>query len=341
MAKTYHDADADLSLIQAKKVAVIGYGSQGHAHSLNLKDSGVQVRVGLREGSPSADKARKAGLEVSSVAEATKWADVIMNLTPDQTAAKVYHADIEPNLTPGKTLMFAHGFNIRFRTITPPAGVDVSLVAPKAPGHRVREVFTEGGGVPGLVAVEQDASGNALALALSYAKGIGCTRAGVLQTTFTEETETDLFGEQAVLCGGTAALVKAGFETLTEAGYQPELAYFEVLHELKLIVDLMYRGGLEYMRHSISDTAEWGDYVAGPRIVTPEVKKAMKSLLNDIQDGSFAKKFIEENETGRHEFARIRKEEAAHPLEKVGAELRKAMPFLDPVKVENGTVVKA
>jgi ketol-acid reductoisomerase len=341
MAKTYHDADADLSLIQAKKVAIIGYGSQGHAHALNLKDSGVQVRVGLREGSPSAAKARLAGLEVSSVAEATKWADVIMNLTPDQTAAKVYHADIEPNLTPGKTLMFAHGFNIRFRTITPPAGVDVSLVAPKAPGHRVREVFTEGGGVPGLVAVEQDASGHALAQALSYAKGIGCTRAGVLETTFTEETETDLFGEQAVLCGGTSALVKAGFETLVEAGYQPELAYFEVLHELKLIVDLMYRGGLAYMRHSISDTAEWGDYVAGPRIVTPDVKKAMRKLLDDIQDGTFAKKFIEENETGRHEFARIRKEEAAHQIEKVGADLRKSMPFLDPVKVENGNVVKA
>jgi ketol-acid reductoisomerase len=295
MAMTYHDADADLSVIQAKKVAIIGYGSQGHAHALNLKDSGVHVRVGLREGSPSADKARKASLEVSSVAEATKWADVIMNLTPDQTAAMVYHADMEPNLAPGKTLMFAHGFNIRFRTIIPPAGVDVSLVAPKAPGHRVREVFSEGGGVPGLVAVEQDTSGNALAQALSYSKGIGCTRAGVLETTFTEETETDLFGEQAVLCGGTSALVKAGFEVLTEAGYQPELAYFEVLHELKLIVDLMYRGGLEYMRHSISDTAEWGDYVSGPRIVTPDVKAAMKSLLDDIRSGSFAKKFIEEN----------------------------------------------
>ena len=346
MAKAYHDADADLSLIQAKKVAIIGYGSQGHAHALNLKDSGVDVRVGLRADSPNVERARKAGLQVGTVAEVSKWADVIMNLTPDQTAAKVYHADIEPNLgtkdgAPGKTLMFAHGFNIRFRTITPPAGVDVSLVAPKAPGHRVREVFTEGGGVPALVAVEQDASGTALALALSYAKGIGCTRAGVLETTFTEETETDLFGEQAVLCGGTSALVKAGFETLVEAGYQPELAYFEVLHELKLIVDLMYRGGLEYMRHSISDTAEWGDYVAGPRIVTSEVKKAMKGLLNDIQDGSFAKKFIEENETGRHEFARIRKQEAAHQIEKVGAELRKSMPFLDPVVVKDGAVVKA
>ncbi len=341
MAKAYHDADADLSLIQAKKVAIIGYGSQGHAHALNLKDSGVDVRVGLRQGSANAARAEKAGLVVGSVAEVSKWADVIMNLTPDQTAAKVYHSEIAPNMRPDATLMFAHGFNIRFRTIQPPATVDVSLVAPKSPGHRVREVYTEGGGVPALVAVEQDASGNALALALSYAKGIGCTRAGVLETTFTEETETDLFGEQAVLCGGTSALVKAGFETLVEAGYQPELAYFEVLHELKLIVDLMYRGGLEYMRHSISDTAEWGDYVAGPRIVTPEVKAAMKGLLNDIQDGSFAKKFIEENETGRHEFARIRKSEASHQIETVGAELRKSMPFLDPVKVVEGAVVKA
>ena len=237
--------------------------------------------------------------------------------------------------------MFAHGFNIRFRTITPPKDVDVSLVAPKSPGHRVREVFTEGGGVPALVAVEQDASGKALANALSYAKGIGCTRAGVLETTFTEETETDLFGEQAVLCGGTAALVKAGFEVLTEAGYQPELAYFEVLHELKLIVDLMYRGGLEYMRHSISDTAEWGDYVAGPRIVTPDVKKAMRKLLDEIQDGSFAKKFIEDQNSGRKEFEKFRTQDRNHPIEKVGAELRKAMPFLDPVKVENGHVVKA
>jgi ketol-acid reductoisomerase len=341
MAKTYHDADADLSLIQAKKVAIIGYGSQGHAHALNLKDSGVDVRVGLRPDSKNAERARNAGLIVGTVAEVSKWADVIMNLTPDQTAAKVYHAEIAPHMKPDVTLMFAHGFNIRFRTITPPAGVDVSLVAPKAPGHRVREVFTEGGGVPGLVAVEQDKSGHALALALSYAKGIGCTRAGVLETTFTEETETDLFGEQAVLCGGTSALVKAGFDTLVEAGYQPELAYFECLHELKLIVDLMYRGGLEYMRHSISDTAEWGDYVAGPRIVTAEVKKAMKGLLNDIQDGSFAKKFIEENETGRHEFARIRKQEADTLIEKVGAELRAGMPFLDPVKVQDGAVVKA
>ncbi len=341
MAKTYHDQDADLSLIQAKRVAIIGYGSQGHAHALNLKDSGVEVRVGLRPGSPREEKARNSGLEVASVAEVSKWADVIMNLTPDQTAAKVYHADISPNMKPDVTLMFAHGFNIRFRTITPPPTADVSLVAPKGPGHRVREVFTEGGGIPALVAVEQNASGSALPLALSYAKAIGATRAGVLETTFTEETETDLFGEQAVLCGGTSALVKAGFETLVEAGYQPELAYFEVLHELKLIVDLMYRGGLEYMRYSISDTAEWGDYVAGPRIVTTDVKKAMRKLLDEIQDGSFAKKFIEENETGRKEFTRIRQQEAAHPIEKVGADLRKAMPFLDPVRVENGAVVKA
>jgi len=346
MAKTYHDQDADLSLIQAKKVAIIGYGSQGHAHALNLKDSGVEVKVGLRAGSKGAEKARAAGLEVLSVADAAEWADTIMVLVPDQTAAKVYR-EIEPGLSKksangdGKTLMFAHGFNIRFRTITPPAHVDLSLVAPKAPGHRVREVFTEGGGTPALVAVEQDASGNALANALSYAKGIGCTRAGVLQTTFTEETETDLFGEQAVLCGGTAALVKAGFEVLTEAGYQPELAYFEVLHELKLIVDLMYRGGLEYMRHSISDTAEWGDYIAGPRIVTPEVKQAMKGLLADIQDGSFAKRFIEDQNSGRKQFDRFRQQDREHPIEKVGAELRAAMPFLDPVKVENGTVVKA
>ena len=341
MAKTYHDADADLSLIQAKKVAIIGFGSQGHAHALNLKDSGVEVRVGLRPGSPNARKAELAGLIVGTVAEVSAWADVIMNLTPDQTAAKVYHEEIAPNMKPNVTLMFAHGFTIRFRTITPPATVDVSLVAPKSPGHRVREVFTEGGGVPALVAVEQDASGNALANALSYAKGIGCTRAGVLETTFTEETETDLFGEQAVLCGGTAALVKAGFEVLTEAGYQPELAYFEVLHELKLIVDLMYRGGLEYMRHSISDTAEWGDYIAGPRIVTPDVKKAMRKLLDDIQDGSFAKRFIEDQNSGRKEFEKFRAQDRNHPIEKVGAELRKAMPFLDPVKVENGAVVKA
>src|ERR1700742_3614682 len=338
MAKTYHDQDADLSLIQTKKVAIIGYGSQGHAHALNLEDSGVHVKVGLRPGSASAKKAELAGLEVTSPAEAAKWADVIMLLVPDQTAAKVYK-ELDPGLqTKGsdgqpKTLMFAHGFNIRFRTINPPADLDVSLVAPKAPGHRVREVFTEGGGVPALVAVEQDASGKALQNALSYAKAIAGTRGGVLETTFTEETETDLFGEQAVLCGGTAALVKAGFEVLTEAGYQPELAYFEVLHELKLIVDLLYRGGLEYMRYSISDTAEWGDYVTGPRIVTADVKKAMKEVLNDIQSGAFADRFIKDQHNGRKEFEGFRTAERGHQIESVGAELRKSMPFLDPVVV--------
>ena len=339
--KILYDKDGSLAPLKGKTVAIIGYGSQGHAHALNLKDSGVDVRVGLRADSPSAARARAAGLVVDTVANVSKWADVIMNLTPDQTAAKVYHAEIAPNMKPNVTLMFAHGFNIRFRTITPPDFVDVSLVAPKSPGHRVREVFVEGGGVPALVAVEQDASGTALALALSYAKGIGATRAGVLQTTFTEETETDLFGEQAVLCGGVSALIKAGFETLCEAGYQPELAYFECCHELKLIVDLIYRGGLEYMRHSISDTAEWGDYVAGPRIITADTKAAMRKLLDEIQDGSFAKKFINENETGRKEFARIRAAEARHPLETVGASLRAGMPFLDPVKVVDGAVVKA
>ena len=340
MAKTYHDADADLSLIQNKKVAIIGYGSQGHAHALNLKDSGVDVRIGLRAGSAGAKKAELVGLQVMSVADASAWADTIMVLVPDQTAAAVYK-EIEPGLTAGKTLMFAHGFNIRFRTINPPADVDVSLVAPKSPGHRVREVFTEGGGVPGLVAVEQDASGKALAYALSYAKGIGCTRAGVLETTFTEETETDLFGEQAVLCGGAVALCKAGFEVLTEAGYQPELAYFEVLHELKLIVDLLYRGGVEYMNYSVSDTAEWGGFEAQAKIVTPATKAAMKQLLTDIQDGTFATKFINENNTGRHGFAKYRQAERDHPIEKVGAGLRASMPFLDPVKIENGSVVKA
>jgi ketol-acid reductoisomerase len=337
MAKTYHENDADLSLIQSKKVAIIGYGSQGHAHALNLKDSGVEVQVGLREGSKSADKAKKAGLKVSSVAEAAKWADVVMILAPDELQRTIYAEQVKENLKAGDALVFAHGFNIRFGTITPPKDVDVFLVAPKSPGHRVREVFTEGGGVPGLIAVEQDATGTAHALALSYAKGIGCTRAGVLETTFKEETETDLFGEQAVLCGGTAELVKAGFETLVNAGYQPEIAYFECLHELKLIVDLMYRGGLAYMRHSISNTAEWGDYESGKRVVTPAVREEMKKILADIQDGTFAKKFIAENEAGNTTFNEIRRKEAIHPIETVGAELRAAMPFLDPVVVKDGT----
>ncbi len=334
MAKTFHDNDADLALIRGKKVAIIGYGSQGHAHALNLHDSGVDVRIGLHAGSRSADKARKAGLEVLSVDDAAKWADVIMILAPDQTQADIYAENVAKHLTAGKTLMFAHGFNIRFGTIVPPKDIDVSLVAPKSPGHRVREIYLEGGGVPALVAVEQDASGNALAQALSYAKAIGSTRAGVLETTFTEETETDLFGEQAVLCGGVSALVKAGFETLVAAGYQPEIAYFECLHELKLIVDLMYRGGLSYMRYSISDTAEYGDYVAGPRIINDAVRTEMQRLLTEVQNGSFAKRWIAECKSGRANFDATRRQERAHPIEKVGSELRAAMPFLDPVTVE-------
>jgi len=341
MAKIYHDTDADLSLIQASKVAVIGYGSQGHAHALNLKDSGVDVRVGLRPGSKNEARARAAGLLVDTVAAVSEWADVIMNLTPDQTAAKVYHAEIAPNMKPNATLMFAHGFNIRFGTILPPTSVDVSMIAPKGPGNRVREAYTEGAGLPALVAIEHDASGTALALALSYAKAIGCTRAGVFQTTFREETETDLFGEQAVLCGGTIALVKAGFHTLVDAGYQPELAYFECVHELKLIVDLLHRGGVEYMNHTISDTAEWGGFLAQERIVTDETRKNMKAILSEIQDGTFARKFLEENETGRLAFAKFRKAEADDTIEQVGSVLRAGMPFLDPVKVQDGAVVPA
>ncbi len=333
MTKTYHDQDADLSLIQGKKVAIIGYGSQGHAHSLNLKDSGVEVRVGLPATSRSIKKAKAAGLEVLSVADAAKWADVIMILAPDTSQAAIYNEQVAPHLGKGKTVMFAHGFNIRYGTIKPSKEIDVSMVAPKAPGHRVREVFSEGGGVPALIAVHQDASGKAHALALSYAKGIGSTRAGVLETTFTEETETDLFGEQTVLCGGVSALVKAGFETLVDAGYQPEVAYFECLHELKLIVDLMYRGGLAYMRYSISDTAEYGDYTAGPRLVTDATRAEMKKILAEIQDGTFATNWIRENETGRKAFDKMRSKEAEHPIEEVGSKLRAAMPFLDPVTV--------
>src|ERR1700726_706810 len=287
MANLYYDNSADLGLIQGKKVAIIGYGSQGHAHALNLRDSGVSVRVGLQPGSASASKAQQEGLTVSKPAEAAAWADVVMILVPDTKQPKLYRDAIEPNLKPGKTLMFAHGFNIRFGTIKPPSSVDVSMIAPKAPGHRVREVFTEGGGTPALIAIEQDASGNAKALALSYAKGLGCTRAGVLETTFTEETETDLFGQQAVLCGGVSELIKAGFDTLVEAGYQPEVAYFECMHELKLIVDLIYRGGLKYMRYSISDTAEYGDYVSGPRVVDAHARDTMRKLLEEIRSGSF------------------------------------------------------
>jgi len=335
----FYDADADIDLIRQRKVAVIGYGSQGHAHSLNLQDSGVDVVVGLQAGSKSAEKAKAAGLRVMSVADASKWADVIMILIPDQRQAAMYKSDIEPHLTAGKMLMFAHGFAIRFNWIVPPKDVDVTMVAPKAPGHRVREVFKEGAGVPGLLAVHQDVTGKGRATALSYARGIGCTRAGVIETTFKEETETDLFGEQAVLCGGTAALVKAGFETLIEAGYQPEIAYFECLHELKLIVDLMYRGGLQYMRYSISDTAEYGDYTAGPKIVTAETKKAMKQILLDIQEGKFAKNWIAEAEGGYPNFKKMRETDRNHPIEVVGGKLRQMMPFLDPVQLPQPATV--
>ncbi|MFZ5494542.1 MAG: ketol-acid reductoisomerase [Verrucomicrobiota bacterium] len=334
MAKIYYDKDANLSLIRGKKVAIIGYGSQGHAHALNLKDSGVRVRVGLSKTSKSVAKARKAGLTVGEVADVAAWADVIMILVPDHVQARLYREEIAPHLTAGKMLMFAHGFNIRFKGIVPPKDVDVAMIAPKSPGHRVREVFQEGGGVPGLIAVHQNATGKAKQLALSYGRGIGCTRAGVLETTFKEETETDLFGEQAVLCGGCAELVKAGFKTLVDAGYQPEIAYFECLHELKLIVDLMYRGGLNYMRYSVSDTAEWGDYMSGPRVITKQTQKEMKRILKDITTGKFAKRFIDENNKyGRKTMNKFRQRERGQQIEVVGARLRAMMPFLNPVVI--------
>ena len=331
MATMYYDDSADLALIRAKQVAVIGYGSQGHAHALNLKDSGVSVRVGLPATSRSRGKAQAAGLTVGDVAEVSRWADVVMILIPDTSQAKVYREQIEPNLVPGNMVMFAHGFNIRFGAITVRADVDVSMVAPKSPGHRVRELFVEGAGTPALFAIEQDATGTARALTLSYAKGIGVMRAGVIETTFKEETETDLFGEQAVLCGGVSALVKAGFETLVEAGYQPEIAYFECLHELKLIVDLIYQGGLNYMRYSVSDTAENGDYTGGPRIVTDATKREMKQMLTEIQDGTYAKAWIAENEAGRPNFSKLREADRNHQIEQVGVRLRALMPFLKPV----------
>ncbi len=334
MARIYHDEDADVALIRGRKVAIIGYGSQGHAHALNLKDSGVNVRIDLHEGSRSRAKAQAAGLTVTSVAEAARWGDVVMILIPDTTQPEVYEKEIRQHLTPGKTLMFAHGFNIRYGTIACPKGVDVSMVAPKAPGHRVREVFVEGGGTPALLAVEQDASGHAREQALSYAKAIGAARAGVLETTFKEETETDLFGEQAVLCGGVSELIKAGFNTLVDAGYQPEIAYFECLHELKLIVDLIYRGGLNYMRYSVSDTAEHGDYTGGPRVITDETRATMRQMLREIQDGTYARKWIEENKTGREWFDAKRASEQEQLIEEVGARLRAMMKFLDPVVVK-------
>lgn len=335
MATVYYDKDANLDLITSKKVAVIGYGSQGHAHALNLRDSGVEVCVGLREGSKSWEKAEADGLAVKTVAEAAAWGDVVMMLVPDTAAPAIYAEHVAPHLSAGKTLMFAHGFNIRYGTIQPPADVDVSMVAPKAPGHRVRELYVEGAGTPALLAVEQDVSGQAEAQALAYAAAIGCARAGVLKTTFAEETETDLFGEQAVLCGGVTQLIKTGFETLTEAGYQPEIAYFECLHELKLIVDLMYEGGLSGMRYSVSDTAEFGDYVSGRRVIDEGVRERMKQVLKEVQDGSFAKRWIEENERGRQEFSRMREEEKNHSIERVGSKLREMMVWVDqkePVK---------
>ncbi len=328
-AEMFYDSDADLSIIQDRQVAVIGYGSQGHAHALSLRDSGVDVRVGLRPGSPSAAKAEAEGLRVVSVAEAVEEADLIMILAPDQVQRKVYAEDIEPNLAAGDALFFAHGFNVRFGYITAPEGVDVCMVAPKGPGHLVRREYENGRGVPAIIAVEVDASGNAWPLALSYAKAIGALRAGGIRTTFTEETETDLFGEQAVLCGGASALVQAGFETLTEAGYQPEVAYFECLHELKLIVDLMYEGGIAKQRWSISDTAEYGDYVSGPRVIDERVKASMKDVLADIQSGKFAQRFIDDQDAGAPEFKELRAKGEQHPIETTGRELRKLMSWVD------------
>jgi ketol-acid reductoisomerase len=328
MPKLYYTSDADHGLIADRKVAVIGYGSQGHAHALNLRDSGVDVRVGLRPGSSSKEKAEAAGLPVLSVADATAEADLVMLLLPDTEQASVYTAEIAPNLSDGDALFFAHGFNIRYKTITPAAGLDVAMVAPKGPGHLVRRTYTEGGGVPSLIAVEADATGKAMPLALAYADAIGATRAGVLETTFTEETETDLFGEQVVLCGGLTSLITAGFETLVAAGYQPESAYFECLHEVKLIVDLMYEQGIAGMRFSISDTAEYGDLTRGPRVINDAVRAEMRRILDEIQDGRFAKEWIEENRVGRPNFNALRNSAQQHPIEKVGAELRSLMPFI-------------
>src|ERR687890_899192 len=327
-AEIFYDDDADLSIIQGRTVAVLGYGSQGHAHALSLRDSGVDVRVGLPEGSKSRPKAEAEGLRVVTPAEAAAEADLIMILAPDHVQRTLYTESVEPNLQDGDALFFGHGFNIRFGYIKPPAGVDVAMVAPKGPGHLVRREFSDGKGVPCLIAVEQDASGSAQSLALSYAKAIGGTRAGVIRTTFAEETETDLFGEQAVLCGGMSALVTAGFETLTEAGYQPEIAYFECLHELKLIVDLMYEGGIAKQRWSVSDTAEFGDYVSGPRVITPDVKKNMEDVLADIKNGAFADRFITDMDNGSPEFTEFRKKAESHPIEQTGRELRKLMAWV-------------
>jgi ketol-acid reductoisomerase len=335
-ARMYYDNDADPSALAGQTVAIIGYGSQGHAHALNLHESGVDVVVGLAPGSKSRAHAEEAGLRVMDVADAVRAADVIMIAVPDTAQKAVYDAEIGPNLRPGHLLLFAHGFNLRYGRIRPPADIDVGMVAPKGPGHLVRSVYQAGGGVPALFAVEQDASGTGRARVLAYARALGNTRAGVLETTFKEETETDLFGEQSVLCGGTSALVKMAFETLVEAGYQPELAYFETMHELKLIVDLMYRGGLNFMRFSVSDTAEYGDYVSGPRLIDESVRERMRAVLSDIQDGTFADRWIAENDTGRAEFERLRAADRDHQIEQVGARLRAQMPFLNPVEVQAG-----
>ncbi|HBT50120.1 MAG: Ketol-acid reductoisomerase [Caldanaerobacter subterraneus] len=328
MAKMYYDQDADAEVLKGKKIAVIGFGSQGHAHALNLRDSGFDVVVGLYEGSKSKERAEKEGLTVLTVEEAAKVADVIMMLIPDEKQAKVYKESIEKNLTEGKALAFAHGFNIHFKQIVPPENVDVFMVAPKGPGHLVRRMYQEGKGVPCLVAVHQNYTGKAFDIALAYAKGIGGTKAGAIETTFKEETETDLFGEQAVLCGGLTELMKAGFETLVEAGYQPEIAYFECVNEMKLIVDLIYEGGFSYMRYSISDTAEFGDYMTGKRIITEETRKEMKKILEEIQTGKFAKEWLLENQVGRPQYNAIKEREANHPIEKVGKSLREMMPWL-------------
>ena len=333
MAEIFYDDDADISIIQGKKVAIVGYGSQGHAHAQNLRDSGVQVVIALKDGSKSAAKAQEDGFEVKSVADAAEWADLIMILAPDQHQRSIYADSIKDKLTEGKTLAFAHGFNIRFGYIDAPEGVDVILVAPKAPGHTVRREYVAGRGIPDIIAVERDASGSAWDTALSYAKAIGGTRAGVIKTTFTEETETDLFGEQAVLCGGMSHLVQYGFETLVEAGYQPQIAYFEVLHELKLIVDLMWEGGIAKQRWSISDTAEYGDYVSGPRVISPEVKTSMQAVLADIQSGRFVKDFVLDNRAGQPELKASRIAAKRHPIEQVGSELRAMMPWIGANKL--------
>lgn len=332
-AKIYYDQDADLSLLRGKKIAIVGYGSQGHAHALNLKDSGQEVVVGLYEGSRSWAKAEKDGLRVATVADAARAADIVMILLPDQVHRAVFEESVRPAMTRGKTLMVAHGFSIHFNQIVSPPGVDVSMIAPKAPGHVMRDLFVQGPGVPGLLAVQQDVSGRARDVALAYGKGVGCTRAGVIETTFKEETETDLFGEQTVLCGGVSALIKAGFETLVEAGYQPEVAYFECLHEMKLIVDLIYQGGLAYMRYSVSDTAEYGDYSRGPRVVSDEVRAEMRKILREIQAGQFAREWVLENQANRASFLAQRRVEADHQIEEVGKRLRAMMSWIKPPRM--------